>query len=147
MSGEQGPMSTRDTVVRPESVTVIAWLLMIFGAFELMGCLATWTLHDLPMMQPILSTYREPFSVVLGVACAGVTVHIFCAIALLMRQGWARHVYVVTALAMTAFSAWVSPWPQFALPQLLFPVVASMFLYRPIANQWFAEMGRSVAAD
>jgi len=130
-------LGARGYPVRPESVTVIAWLLLIFGAFELMGCLASWTLHDLPMMQPLLATYREPFSVVLAVACAGVTIHIFCAIAFLMRQGWARHVYVVTALAMTAFSAWVSPWPQFAVPQLLFPVVASMFLYRPIANRWF----------
>lgn len=132
-------VGARNSVARPESVTVIAWLLIIFGAFEMMGCLASWTLHDQPAIQPLLATYREPFAVVLAVAGAGVTIHLLCAIAFLMRRGWARHVYVVTALAMTAFSAWVSPWPQFALPQLLFPVVASMFLYRDTANRWFAS--------
>ena len=122
---------------RPESVTVIAWLLILLGAFGLMGCVAAWTMQDMPMMHALVTAYRVPYSVVIGLACSSFVVNIGCAVGFLMRQGWARHVYVVTALAMLVFGAWASPWPQFELPSLLFPTVASMFLYRPLANRWF----------
>lgn len=124
---------------RPESVTVIAWLLIVFGGFGLMGCLVTWTIRDWPAMQPLLNTYRVPYLVVLAVAGTCYVIHMLCAIAFLMRQSWARHVYVLTAMAMLGFSLWTSPWPQFVLPSLVFPIVASMLLYRPAANSWFDE--------
>lgn len=123
---------------RPESVTVIAWLLIVLGAFGLMGCVAAWTMHDWPMMQPLVTAYRVPYAVVIGLSFLSFAIHIACAVGFLMRQGWSRHVYVATAFSMLAFAAWASPWPQFELPSLLFPVVASMFLYRPAASRWFA---------
>ena len=130
---------------RPESVTVIAWLLIVFCGFGLMGSLAGWTVHDWPMMQPLLASYKEPYPVVLAIAVGCLALHIVCAVALLLRQGWARHVYVASALLMAAYSAWVTPWPQFVLPSLIFPIVASMFLYRPLANQWFASEAAATA--
>lgn len=132
-------------VARPESVTVIAWLLIVFGGFGLMGCLAGWTMHDWPMMRPLFASYRLPYAVVLAVATSSLILHVFCAVAMLLRQGWGRHVYIVSALLMTGFSAWVTPWPQFVLPSLVFPVVASMLLYRPLANRWFEGRGDQVA--
>jgi hypothetical protein len=123
---------------RPESVTVIAWLLIVLGTFGLMGCLTAWSMRDWPVMQPLLASYRLPYAVVLGVAASSLAVHMLCAVALLMRVGWSRHVYFITALAMVGFSLWVSPWPQFTVPSVLFPAVASMFLYRGAANRWFA---------
>ena len=134
-----GPsMSARSFAPRPESVTVIAWLLIVFGGFGLMGSVVAWTMHDWPMMQPLLSAYRLPYTVVLAVSVVSMVLHMACAVAFLMRLGWARHVYIVSAFMMSGFSAWVIPWPQFVLPSLIFPVVATMFLYRPMANQWFA---------
>lgn len=124
---------------RPESVTVIAWLLIVFGGFGLMGCLVAWTMHDWPMMQPLLAAYRLPYPVVLAVSATGIVLHLCCAVAFLLRQGWARHVYFLSAIFIAGFSAWVIPWPQFVLPSLVFPVVASMFLYRGAANRWFDE--------
>ena len=130
-------MSARSFAPRPESVTVIAWILIVFCGFGLLGCTVAWTMHDWPMMQPILASYRLPYPVILAVSVAGMLLHLCCAVAFLLRQGWARHVYIVSALLLSGFSAWVIPWPQFVLPSLVFPVVASMFLYRPAANRWF----------
>lgn len=130
-------MSARNFVARPESVTVIAWLLIVFGGFGLMGCLVAWTMRDWPMMQPLLNAYRVSFMVVTAVAGTSYGLHIVCGAGLLMRQSWARHVYVITAMLMLAFSMWTSPWPQFVMPSLLFPIVALMFLYRPNVNRWF----------
>jgi hypothetical protein len=135
MSQELG---ARSYAARPESVTVIAWLLIIFGAFELLACMVTWSMKDWPNMQPIMAAYRLPFGLMLAAAAASIAIYMLCAVALLLRQGWARHVYVASALAMAAFSAWASPWPLFAMvPSLFFPLVATVFLYRPAANRWF----------
>ena len=123
---------------RPESVTVIAWLLIVFGGFGLMGCLVGWTMKDWPMMQPIIASYKVAYPIMLGAALASLSIYMLCAVGLLLRQGWARHVYLVTAFSMIGFSTWATPWPQFVLPSLIFPVVATMFLYRPAANRWFA---------
>lgn len=140
-------IGARNSVARPESVTVIAWLLIIFGMFELLACMVTWSMRDWPTMQPLLAQYRLPFSMILAVAVAGIVVYLLCAVALLLRQGWARHLYVASALAMAAFSAWASPWPLFALtPSLFFPLVATVFLYRPAANRWF-DSGDAAAAQ
>lgn len=139
MSQDLG-VGARSYAVRPESVTVIAWLLIIFGAFDLLACMVTWSMRDWPTMRPILAQYRIPFEVILAVAAVSIAIYFFCAVALLLRRGWARHLYVATALAMAAFSAWVSPWPLFAMvPSLFFPLVAMVFLYRPAANHWFAH--------
>ena len=131
---------------RPESVTVIAWLLIIFSAFDLLACMVTWSMKDLPALRPMLAAYRLPFGLLIAVMVACIAVYLFCAVALLLRQGWARHVYVVSALAMAAFSAWASPWPLFAMvPSLFFPLVAMVFLYRPAANRWFETPEAAVA--
>jgi len=129
---------------RPESVTVIAWILIVFCGFGLMGCVVAWTMHDWPMMQPLVTLYRVPYPVILAAAATSMAIHMACAVAILLRQSWARHVYVVTAMLMTGFSAWVTPWPQFVLPSFIFPVVATMLLYRPLANRWFE--GKDAAA-
>ena len=139
-------MSARNFVARPESVTVIAWLLIIFSVFDSLACAVTWSMRDLPAIQSLLTAYRVPFAVVLAVSVAGVAVYLLCAVALLLRQGWARHVYIVSALILAGFSAWASPWPLFALtPSLVFPLLATVFLYRPAANRWF-EAQETIAA-
>ena len=124
---------------RPESVTVIAWLLIIFGAFGLLACVTAWSMRDWPMLQPMIAAYREPYPVIMAMDVVYIAIQLLCAVALLLRQGWGRHLYLVSALLMAGFAAWVAPWPLFVLvPSLFFPLMATMFLYRPAANQWFA---------
>lgn len=133
-------MSAHRFAARRESVTVIAWLLIVFSSFGLLSLLMTWSMRDWPMLQPTLALYRVPFPATPVIALISVSVHLACAVGLLRRIGWARHVYVATALAMVGFSMWdmPSPWPLFAVPALIFPIVAAVFLYRPAANNWFA---------
>jgi hypothetical protein len=132
-------IGARSFAPRPESVTVIAWLLILMGCFGLLSCLAVWTMRDSPQLHPLWTAYRLPYWVVLAVMAANLVLHILCAVGLLMRVSWSRHVYLVSAMLMVGFSLWVSPWPQFEVLSLIIPVLASMFLYRPAANRWFAE--------
>lgn len=125
---------------RPESVTVIAWLLLVFGVIGLPAYLMAWFMRDWPMLQPLLATYRLPYPLTMELGMLGISIQMLCAVGLLFRLGWARHVYVVTALATTGFSIWAmpTPWPLFAVPGVLIPIVAAVFLYRPAANRWFS---------
>ena len=121
-------------------MTVIAWLLLVFGVIGLPACLMGWFMRDWPMLQPLLATYRVPYPVTIEVAMLSISIQMLCAVGLLFRLGWTRHVYVVTALATTGFSMWAMPWPWpvFALSGVLLPIVAAVFLYRPASNHWFA---------
>lgn len=127
-------------ITRPESVTVIGWLLVVFGAFGLLGCLFSWSVQDSPVIQQSMYMYHFPLSyrTMLLVGLAGGVVHMLCGGALLRRMGWARHVFAVWMVPATVYGIWIAPWKLFAVPSILLAVAAVVFLYRPAANRWFA---------
>lgn len=131
---------------RPESVTVIGWLLVVFGAFGLLGCLLGWSIRDWPALQQTLASYHYPlsFQTMMEIGILGTTVRLLCAVGILRRMGWTRHLYLAWSVLMAAYALWIGPWPLFVLPSILFSLVVAVLLFRPAANRWFA--GEDVAA-
>ncbi len=126
---------------RPESVTVIGWLLIIFGAMGFLTCLMSWSMRDMPMIQQSMAMYHYPisFQTMMLVGLIGTALRLFCGVAFLWRLGWARYVYVVCEVPLISYTAWITPWPVFVIPSILLTLAAIAFLFRPKANSWFAK--------
>lgn len=123
---------------RPESVTVISWILLVFSAFDYLGCGLIWVMRDLPAMQQMMARYPISIMTMMWVSVAGVTICAICAVGFLKRIGWARHVYLGWAAAMLVYGYWNSPYPLLLIPNVVFTVVLLVLIYRPVANRWFA---------
>jgi hypothetical protein len=133
---------------RPESVTVIGWLLVVFGALGLLGCLAMMPMRDLPMIQQSMTLYHYPvsFQTMMVVGVAGTAMRLLCGVAFLRRLGWARYVFVLCELPLLTYTAWVTPWPIFVIPSVLLMLAAVVFLFRPAASHWFAGEDAATAS-
>jgi hypothetical protein len=131
---------------RPESVTVIGWMLIVFGVLGLLCFLMSWSLQDWPLIQQSMATYHYPISyrTMVMVGLAGGVVHVLCGAALLRRLDWARYLFVAWTAPATAYGLWIAPWKVYAIPSVLLMAVAIAFLFRPAANRWFA--GKSAAS-
>lgn len=123
---------------RPLSVTVIAWILIVFGAFGLLGVLSVALLWDLPMLQQSFARIHVPLALQVAVGLVGVAVRLGCGTALLFRQNWARFLYAVWSVIALGYAVVASPYTLWLLvPPLVFVLVVVYFLFRPAAQQYF----------
>jgi hypothetical protein len=124
---------------RPTSVTVIGWILIVFGICGLLGMLLFAGLMNSPLVQQTMEASRVPASVQLAVGFAGVAVYLVCGISLLKRQGWARFVYAIWGLASFVYMFLSSPYPSLLMiPSAVLYLVIVFFLFRPAARTYFA---------
>jgi hypothetical protein len=115
-------------------------MLMVFGAFGLLGCLMSWSMQDWPVIQQSMAAYHFPISyrTMVEVSVASGVVHLLCGAALLRRMGWARYLFVAWTVPATVYGLWIAPWKLFAIPSLVLAIAAVVLLFRPAANRWFA---------
>lgn len=124
---------------RPMSITVVAWILIVFGVLGLLGMLMTLGLSGSPLMQASFARSHVPLSVTLSVGTFNSLVGLVCGIALLYRQNWARYLYTVVAVIGLAYSVITSPYSLWLLvPSLIFTLVIVYFLFRPVAGRYFS---------
>lgn len=125
---------------RPLSITVVAWILIVFGAFGVLGVLSVALLWDLPMLQQSFARVHAPLDLQVTAGLAGVAIRLGCGIALLFRQNWARLLYAVWSVIALGYGVVVSPYTLWLLvPPLVFVLVVVYFLFRPVAQQYFGR--------
>ncbi len=123
---------------RPDSITVIGWLLIVFGVFGILGLLLMAAIWNSPMVQQALAQSHAPISVQITVGLSGMIIRPACGIALLLRQNWARFVYVGWSLIACAYAVITSPCtPLLLIPSLVLTLVIVYFLFRPVATEYF----------
>jgi|GEM_PF-4211704 len=139
---------------RPERVTVVSWLLLVFSAFGLLSLMLTFPMlkgmGSDPSMQPFIQAYLDRIPVPLPVhfALLGVAAAIppFCAVGFLRRWGWTRTLYVSVAFLGGAYGIYINPYSLwFMLPGLLLPIGVLYCVYSTPARNWFA--GKDSAAE
>ncbi len=127
---------------RPTSITVIGWILIVFGIFGLLGMLMFAGLMNSPLVHQALEASRVPVPVQLALGFTGTVVYLVCGISLLKRQGWARFVYAAWGVVSIVYMLLSSPYPSLLMiPSVALYVVIVFFLFRPEARAYFA--GRS----
>lgn len=133
---------------RPLSVTVVAWILIVFGAFGLLGVLSAALLWDLPMLQQSFARIHAPLDLQVTVGLAGVAIRLGCGIALLLRQNWARFLYAVWSVIALGYAVVISPYTLWLLvPPLVFVLVVVYLLFRPVAQQYFSGRLVTIGTD
>lgn len=131
---------------RPISVTVIAWILIVFGIFGAFGFLFMALLWDTPLMQQSLARIHAPLALQVSVVLFGVVIQVCCGVAFLFRQNWARFLYTGWAVIGLAYSVTTSPYTLWLLlPSLVFTLVIVYFLFTPAATEYFNR--ETAAAD
>jgi hypothetical protein len=123
---------------RPVSLSVIAWLLVIFGLF---GLYSVATIGSNPMAAKMLAQTHVPivFDQVWGVI--GAIVGFIVAYGIFKGQPWSRVLYVVWGIISLVVGFYTTPIKAVLVLSLILLVVFSIFLFSAKANDWFAARG------
>jgi hypothetical protein len=121
--------------VRPTSVSVIGWGLVILGAFYAFVTFTTFSDPRVRQMMEHLSTLSV--SVQLTMAYVGMGVTIVCGFAMLKGRNWARILYLSWTLVGLAVGFMTTKDPIAFLPGLVVFLIVALFLFRPSANAYF----------
>jgi len=121
---------------RPTSVTVVAWLLMLFTGFSLLMSLA---MIGNPAVQELARQSPLPLWLQYVLQGAGTIVVVVSALAMLKGRNWGRYLYVGWSLAGLAVTLATSPFKWAVIPGALMLAVFSFFLFWPPAARWFAQ--------
>jgi hypothetical protein len=119
---------------RPNSLTVVGWVLIIFGAF---GALATLMLPNNPIATELLKQSPLPMSAHIAIGAIGALVSIVCGYGVLKGLGWSRLVYTAWVLISAAITLVSMPLSSFMIVGWVIQAVIIFFLFRPEATAWF----------
>ena len=132
---------------RPMSVSVVAWILIVFALFGLFSMLILLAISGSPLMQASLARVHAPLPVQISFGTFGSLVQLLCGIALLFRQNWARFLYTGWAVIGLAYSVITSPYTLWLIvPSLIYTLVIVYFLFTPAAKQYFTGANTATAA-
>lgn len=119
---------------RPLSVTIIAWFLIVSS---IISAFTLWSSFDSPISQQVLADSPLPRSVHRAVAASSLALHLVIGVALLMRQNWARFLYVGLGLFSIVIQLIASPMLSIVVLSITFLVLIAFFLFRRPASDWF----------
>ena len=121
--------------VRPTSVTVIAWLLIVLGAVKL-----PWTLtfrYDPTIKELMARNSSLPIPVQYFDLYVSLLMAIVSGIAMLKGQNWGRLLYVIGSLIGLLLLFATSPMRPILILAPVPTLIIVFFLFRPDANRYF----------
>jgi hypothetical protein len=123
---------------RPLSLTIIAWVLIVFSLFGLFGII---TMGSNPVAVKMLEQMHVSllFEQVWGVL--GVIINLICAYGILKGFPWSRVLYVVWGVIGLVVAFFISPMKSAIVVSLVFLIVIAAFLFTNAANDWFSARG------
>ena len=119
---------------RPTSITVIAWILIVISAINLITSTVCW---NNPKVQELMAKSPLPIPAQYAMLYLGLVVTLASGIGILKGQDWARWLYVIWSAIGSIIGLATSPMKLMMLPGILFFLVVVLFLFRPIANRYF----------
>jgi hypothetical protein len=120
--------------IRPTSITVISWILIVLGSISLITTsvmINNTTVRDMMAKSPI------PISVQFAMTYVGVLILIICGIGMLKGRNWTRLLYVIWSVLSFVLGFATSPAKAAMLPGLVIFVIVVFFLFRPKATEFF----------
>ena len=123
---------------RPLSLTIIAWVLIVFSLFGLFGI---FTMGTNPVAVKMLEQMHVSllFEQVWGVI--GVIINLICAYGILKGLPWSRVLYVVWGVIGLVVGFYISPMKSAVVLSLVFLIVISAVLVTKASNGWFSVLG------
>jgi hypothetical protein len=121
---------------RPTSLTVIGWVLIVFGAFGLLG---TMMLPANPVAAELMKQSPLPMSAHVAIGAIGALISIACGVGVLKGLGWSRLLYTAWVLISVVIALVSMPFSSLMVVGWLLQAVIIFFLFRPEAGAWFSR--------
>lgn len=131
---------------RPTSVTVIAWLLIVFGVLGALGSLALMANTSNPLLLQVFGAVHLSLLETIVVGWIATLARLACGYGLLYRQNGARYLLVAYGAAALAYGGYTSGNPLTVIPGAVIFAVVVMFLFLPKVNAWFGKKGDGAEA-
>ena len=129
---------------RPTSITIIAWLLIVTGAFSIYS---TTTMIDNPQVLDMMKKSPLPVSAQYTISYIGLSIMIISGIGMLKGFNWARLLYVIWSALALVIGLATSPMKVMLLPGLVFFGMVVFLLFRPKASEFFLPLKASEDAQ
>jgi hypothetical protein len=123
---------------RPLSLTIIAWVLIVLTAFNLVGIAM---MRTNPAMIKAVDQMHVSVTFLQVWGVIGAIVTLVCAYGILKGLPWSRVLYVLWGIVGLVVSAYTAPVKAGLVIGLLILVVISVFLWTNNANDWFQARG------
>jgi hypothetical protein len=131
--------------IRPTSVSIIAWFLIITSCISLVSTIA---MIGNPEITEIMSKSLMPIPLQYAMGFLGLAVMLVSGIYMLKGQNWSRKLYVGWSIFGFVVGMATSPMKMAMVPGLVVFLVIVYFLYRPKANDFFSpQESQSNAQD
>ncbi len=127
---------------RPASISIISgWL--IFSA--VLSLIVNLTHRTDPNVIAIMSKNPIPLQIQIAWVYTGTLISFVSGVALIMRQSWARFLYVIWSGVSLAVSFATSPVKAASLPGTVILSIIVFFLFHPGVNKYFRAGGEDVS--
>lgn len=119
---------------RPTSLTVIGWLLIVFGVW---GVVAPFIMQGNPSYDAALEMSGQSAQTVMIMNVVGGIVSAVSGWGILKGLNWSRLLYIGYSVLGILYALATSPFTTMILVGLIFPAILAFFLFRPAADRWF----------
>jgi hypothetical protein len=125
---------------RPLSVTIIGWLLLIFGVMRSLRTLsALLVLSNDSSNEELFSVRPLPIPTQLVIYALGTGISLLAGAYILRGANWARMLWTIWCIFLVILSLFISPDKNLFLPGLIFQFLIIFFLFLPGANDYFGQ--------
>jgi len=121
--------------IRPTSITVISWFLIISAGISLVSTLAIINNSE---ALALMEKNSLPISFQHAITYVGLVVMIVSGVAMLKGKNWARFLYVIWSVVGLVIGIATSPMKAAMIPGFVVFLVVAFFLFRPKASAFFA---------
>jgi hypothetical protein len=122
---------------RPTGLTVIAWLLIVFGGLSIIGTI--FTLNN-PLTAEMMSKIPVPVSIQYIIMFAGIIITVVSGFSILFDQGWGRYLYVIWSVLAILYSLATSPMKFMLILSVVILIVFAYFMFNKKANEYFKTL-------
>lgn len=122
---------------RPQSLTVICWILIVLGPFAILPVL-TGQMNN-PNVVELMNKSPLPIPVQYAIMWLGALITSGSGIMMLYRQNWARLLYIGWIIVGIIIGLITSPFKILLLPGIVMNAIIAFFLFRPVVNAYFVR--------
>jgi hypothetical protein len=123
---------------RPVSLTIIAWVLIIFS---LLGLVTLFTMQSNPAAMKAMEDMHVSMLFQQVWTVIGVIMNLIVAYGILKGQPWSRVLFVVWGIISLVVGFFITPMKAALVLSLVILVVIGAFLFTDKANDWFSARG------
>lgn len=131
-------MGGNENMKRPLSLTIIAWLLIVFS---LLGLASVFIVGSNPEAMKMMEQMPVSLEFQKAWTAVGTIINLAVAYGILKGQPWSRVLYAVWGAIGVVVGFYITPMNLVAMLGLIIFIVVCAFLFTNRANEWFSARG------